>query len=125
MNTGSPRGRRPVIYWATCPECFTYIWAEESFLKNESNINCPYCGSSISLAGCTKLSDSCNQLQALLEDIEKQISMLPTAIDVHRFISEQVSNIAGAFNDRLDEIQESKDAAAPLGELNAGEKIDR
>jgi DNA-directed RNA polymerase subunit RPC12/RpoP len=114
MNGSNKGGRRPVIYWATCPECFTYIWVAESSLVNEESISCPYCDSSISLAGGARLSESCNQLQALLEDIERQVSMLPTAIDVHRFISEQVGHIANAFNDRLDEIQESKDNSQDL-----------
>ncbi len=122
MSSTCPGGRRPVIYWATCPECFTYIWVEESSLKAEKNISCPYCDSGISMEGCAKLAESCNRLEAILEDIEEQIAKLPAAIDVHRFISEQVGHIAGAFNDRLDEIQESKDAAAPIGEVNTGEK---
>ncbi|MHB1411783.1 MAG: hypothetical protein ACYCXE_00320 [Thermoleophilia bacterium] len=70
----------------------------------------------MSLEGGKRLSESCNQLQAILEDIEVQISSLPTAIDVHRFISEQVGHIAGSFNDRLDEIQETKDENGGLPE---------
>lgn len=121
MNVSSRGGARPVIYWATCPDCFTYIWVEESLLRNEKKIKCPYCDALMSMAGGAKLSESCNELQAILEDIERQIAILPTAIDVHRFISEQVSHIAGAFNDRLDEIQESKDTVEPgdAGELGA------
>ncbi len=121
MNSSPRGGRRPVIYWATCPECFTYIWVEESSLKSEKGVSCPYCESAISTAGCEKLANSCNRLQAILEDIERQIATLPTAIDVHRFISEQVGHIAAAFNDRLDEIQESKDAAAPVGDVKTTE----
>ncbi len=109
MNSDRKAGRRPVIYWATCPDCFTYIWVDEGALRGEEKINCPYCDSPMSLEGGNRLSECCNQLQAILEDIEVQISSLPTAIDIHRFISEQVGHIAGAFNDRLDEIQETKD----------------
>lgn len=118
MNSEPKTGRRPVIYWATCPECFTYIWVEEGALRSEERISCPYCDSPMSLTGGKRLSVSCNKLQAILEDIEIQVSALPTAIDVHRFISEQVGHIAGAFNDRLDEIQETKDDT--IGLNNAG-----
>ena len=114
MNTDSKAGRRPVIYWAICPDCFTYIWVEEGALRSENGISCPYCESPMSMAGGKRLAESCNQLQAILEDIEIQVAALPTAIDVHRFISEQVGNIAGAFNDRLDEIQETKDESIGL-----------
>lgn len=102
-------GRRPVVYWVTCSECLTYIWVGESSFVDEETITCQYCDSPISLTGGVELVTSCNELQALLEDIERQVAELPTAVDVHRFISEQVGNIAGAFNDRLDEIQAIKD----------------
>ncbi len=102
-------GRRPVVYWAICSECLTYIWVGESFVISEDTITCQYCDSPISLLGGAELAKSCNQLQGLLEDIERQIATLPTAIDVHRFISEQVGHIASSFNDRLDEIYESTD----------------
>lgn len=101
-------GRRPFIFWAICSECLTYIWVEEASIVNEDTIVCQYCGSPISLLGGADLAKSCNQLQALLEDIERQVATLPTAIDVHRFISEQVGNIASSFNDRLDEIHQSR-----------------
>ena len=119
MTRSFKGGRRPVIYWATCPECLTYIWVGESAIADEQTIACPYCESPIPLLGGELLAQSCNQLQGLLEDIERQISMMPTAVDVHRFISDQVNNIAGAFNDRLDEIQESKDNRL-AEELEAG-----
>jgi hypothetical protein len=45
-----------------------------------------------------------------MEDIEQQIGVLPAAIDVHRFLTEQVDYIAQAFNDRLDNIQAEKDS---------------
>ena len=122
MNTDSKAGRRPVIYWAICPDCFTYIWVEEGALRLENRITCPYCESPMSLAGGKRLAESCNQLQVILEDIELQVAALPTAIDVHRFISEQVSNIAAAFNDRLDEIQEAKDELIGLNVEADGEK---
>jgi hypothetical protein len=61
--------------------------------------------------GGAELSNSCNKLQILLEDIEQQIGTLPAAIDVHRFLTEQVDFIAQAFNDRLDNIQAEKDTA--------------
>ncbi|MCL6107200.1 MAG: hypothetical protein M1309_07665 [Actinobacteria bacterium] len=123
MSPDSEGGRRPVIFWASCPECFTYIWVDERDLKGEKVVTCPYCDTLISLSGGALLSESCNRLQALLEDIEKQISVMPTAIDVHRFISEQVGHIAGAFNDRLDEIQESKDeASSESGQVESGKK---
>ena len=112
MKRSFKGGRRPVIYWATCPECLTYIWVGESSIADEETIGCPYCDTPISLLGGEHLAENCNHLQQILEDIERQISMLPTAIDVHRFISEQVGHIATAFNDRLDEIQEAKDSLA-------------
>ena len=109
---GSMKGaRRPIVYWAICPECFTYIWAEDSLITREESLDCPYCHGSISLLGGAELSDSCRQLQRLIEDIERQISVLPAAIDIHRFLSEQVDYIAQAFNDRLDGIQEEKDVS--------------
>jgi len=111
--TGRIKGaRRPVVYWAICPECFTYIWAEDRSISREENLDCPYCGGSISLLGGAELSDNCKKLQVLMEDIERQICDLPAAIDIHRFLSEQVDYIAQAFNDRLDGIQEEKDIAA-------------
>jgi hypothetical protein len=102
-------GRRPFVFWAICSECLTYIWVEETSIVKEDTIACQYCGSPISLLGGADLAKSCNQLQALLEDIERQVAILPTAIDVHRFISEQVGHIASSFNDRLDEIHQGKD----------------
>lgn len=109
---GTTRGaRRPVVFWATCPECFTYIWVEDSSVSKEESFECPYCEKTISLLGGAELSDKCHKLQALLENIEQQIGTLPAAIDVHRFFSEQVDYIAQAFNDRLDSIQEEKDVA--------------
>ena len=123
MSPNSEGGRRPVIYWASCPECFTYIWVDERDLKGEKVVTCPYCDTLISLSGGALLSESCNRLQALMEDIESQIAAMPTAIDVHRFISEQVGNIAGAFNDRLDEIQETKDeSGGGAGQVESGKK---
>jgi hypothetical protein len=101
--------RRPVVFWAVCPECFTYIWAESSSIAKEENLDCPYCERAIPLLGGAELSDSCRKLQSLLEDIEQQIGVLPAAIDVHRFLNEQVDYIAQAFNDRLDNIQAEKD----------------
>lgn len=112
MSGGNKGARRPVIYWAICPECFTYIWAEDTSIAAEENLDCPYCDGSISLLGGAELSDKCRQLQSLMEDIERQIAVLPAAIDIHRFLSEQVDYIAQAFNDRLDGIQEEKDVAA-------------
>lgn len=113
-------GRRPVVFWAICPGCFTYTWLEESSLVGEGDMTCSVCDSTIPLAGGARLAESCNRLQALLEDIERQISELPTPIDVHRFISDQVDIIADAFNDRLDEIQAKRDSesggAGPLNE---------
>lgn len=97
------------MFWAICSECLTYIWVGETSVANEETIVCQYCDSPISLTGGAELADSCNLLQGLLEDIEQQVASMPTAIDVHRFLSEQVGHIAGAFNDRLDEIQEKKD----------------
>jgi len=61
------------------------------------------------MLGGGQLAESCRKLQALIEDIEHQIALIPAAVDVHRFFFEQVDYIAGAFNDRLDEIQEKKD----------------
>ncbi len=109
MSGRKKGGNRPVVYWAICSECLTYIWVGESAVANEETISCQYCDSPISLMGGAELADSCNLLQGLLEDIERQVANMPTAVDVHRFLSEQVGHIAGAFNDRLDEIQESKD----------------
>lgn len=103
-------GRRPVIYWAICPECLTYTWLEESALVREEPLTCDYCGAPVDLHGGGELAESCNRLQALLEDIERQIATLPIPIDVHRFIAEQVDTIAGVFNDRLDEFQEMIDS---------------
>lgn len=102
-------GRRPVIFWAICSECLTYIWVDGASVAQEETISCQYCDSPISLMGGAELADSCNLLQGLLEDIERQVAGMDTAIDVHRFLSEQVGHIASAFNDRLDEIQEDKD----------------
>jgi len=85
------------------------VWVGEPSIRSEETITCQYCDSPIALLGGSELADSCNQLQALIEDIESQIATLPTAIDVHRFISEQVGHIASSFNDRLDEIHESTD----------------
>lgn len=112
MAGASKGGRRPVIYWAVCPDCFTYIWAEHLSVSREENLDCPYCDGSISLLGGAELSDNCNKLQLLIEEVEQQITLLPAAIDIHRFLSEQVDYIAQAFNDRLDGIQEAKDVGA-------------
>lgn len=109
MSSNIKGGRRPVVYWAVCPECLTYLWVGESSIDEEETLKCQYCEAPISLLGGNRLVESCNQLQGLLEDIERQLSTLPTAIDVHRFISEQVGHIASSFNDRLDEIQAVKD----------------
>lgn len=105
-------GRRPVVFWAICPGCLTYTWLEESSLAGEESLTCSFCGTDIPMTGGSRLAETCNLLEGLLEDIERQIAALPTAIDVHRFISEQVDGIADVFNDRLDEIQEKKDAEA-------------
>jgi hypothetical protein len=117
---GRIRGaRRPLVFWAICPECFTYIWAEDSSISREEDLDCPYCEKAISLVGGADLTDSCKKLQLLLEDIENQIAILPAAIDVHRFLSEQVDYISQAFNDRLDNIQAEKDSAA-MNSIQAG-----
>jgi hypothetical protein len=102
-------GRRPVVYWAICPECLTYIWVDENQVAAEETAACPYCDRPISLLGGTELANSCQQLQKLLEDIENQIALIPAAVDVHRFFAEQVDYIAAAFNERLDDIQAEKD----------------
>lgn len=107
----SAKGGRPAIYWAICPECLTYIWVEESSIADEETATCPYCEIPISLTGGEELAETCRQLQGLLAKIERQISEIPAAIDVHRFLFEQVEYIAAAFNDRLDEIQADKDLA--------------
>lgn len=109
MSEKSRGGRRPVVYWAICPECLTYIWVDESLVASEETAGCPYCDRPISLLGGKELADSCRQLQGLIEEIESQIAVLPAAVDVHRFFFEQVDFIAGAFNDRLDDIQAKKD----------------
>lgn len=106
-------GRRPVVYWAICPECLTYIWVDEPQVAGEETATCPYCDTPIPLLGGEQLADSLGRVQALLEDIEQQIGGLPAAIDVHRFLFDQIEYIAARFNDRLDDIQASKD----LGEL--------
>lgn len=111
MSRSNKGGRRPVIYWAVCPECLTYIWVEESSISDEETAACPYCDMPISLMGGEELVTRCRELQVLMEDIERLVSEIPAAIDVHRFLFEQVEFIAGAFNDRLDEIQASKDVA--------------
>lgn len=105
-------GRRPVVYWVICPECLTYTWLEESALVREEPLTCDYCGTAVDLRGGEELARSCNRLQAVIEDIERQIAAMPTAIDVHRFIAVQVDTIAGVFNDRLDEFQEKNDNQA-------------
>ena len=105
-------GHRPVVYWAICSECLTYVWVDESSIVSEETITCQYCDSPISLSGGDELAESCNRLQCLLEDVERQVAALPCAIDVHRFFSEQVGNIASSFNDRLDEIQAGKDVSS-------------
>ncbi|MFA5808971.1 MAG: hypothetical protein WC935_01360 [Thermoleophilia bacterium] len=109
MTRSVKGGRRPVVFWAICPECLTYIWVDGSAIADEIAAACPYCDKPISLQGGSELANSCKQLQGLLEDVERQISLIPAAIDVHRFLFEQVEYIAAAFNDRLDEIQEEKD----------------
>lgn len=112
MSAGSKGPRRGVQYWAICPECFTYISVEGKSISREDNFACPYCEGNISLLGGSELSDNCQSLQLLIEDIERQIAVLPAAIDIHRFLFEQVDYIAQTFNDRLDGIQEQKDFAA-------------
>ncbi len=109
MSGGAKKGRRPVVFWTICPECLTYIWVDESQVAREETASCPYCDRPISLLGGEQLADSCRQLQVLIEEIEHQIALVPAAIDVHRFLYEQVEFIANAFNDRLDEIQVKKD----------------
>lgn len=109
MTSSVKGGRRPVVYWTICPECLTYIWVDGSAVADEVTATCPYCDKPISLLGGSELVESCKQLQGLLEDVERQISLIPAAIDVHRFLAEQVDYIAAAFNDRLDDIQEEKD----------------
>lgn len=105
-------GRTPVIFWAICPGCLTYTWLEESALSREETQTCSFCDTEITMAKGARLAETCNQLQAIIEEVERQIAELPTAIDVHRFIFEQVDSIAAVFNDRLDEIQAAKDAEA-------------
>ena len=109
MSRSAKGGRRPFIYWAVCPDCLTYIWVDEHSITDEKRVSCPYCDMSMSLLGGAELTESCRRLQALIEDIERQIRVIPAAIDVHRFLSEQVEYVAAAFNDRLDEIQADKD----------------
>ncbi|MDO8736053.1 MAG: hypothetical protein Q7K29_03115 [Thermoleophilia bacterium] len=109
MSEKARGGRRSVVYWAICPECLTYIWVDENQVASEDTADCPYCDRPISLLGGTDLATSCNRLQGLMEDIESQIALIPAAIDVHRFFSEQVDYIAAAFNERLDDIQAKKD----------------
>lgn len=113
MTRSVKGGRRPVVYWAVCPECLTYIWVDGSAIAEEETASCPYCDKPISLLGGSQLAESCQKLQEILEDIEHQIAVIPAAIDVHRFLFEQVEYIAGAFNDRLDDIQEEKDLESP------------
>lgn len=108
--SGSIKGaRRPVVFWAICPECLTYIWIDESSLAGEEATICPYCEKRMSLQGGADLAASCRQLQALIEDIERRIAEMPAAVDVHRFFFEQIGYIAAAFNERLDSIQADKD----------------
>ncbi|MHB1390611.1 MAG: hypothetical protein ACYCXF_05155 [Thermoleophilia bacterium] len=111
MSRSNKEGRRPVVYWAVCPECLTYIQVDEAAVKDEHTATCPYCEIPISLMGGTELATSCRELQSLIEDIERQIRVIPAAIDVHRYFLEQVDYIAATFNDRLDEIQVTKDTA--------------
>jgi hypothetical protein len=106
-----------VVYWTICPECLTYIWVDEASVADEETASCPYCDIPISLLGGMDLAESCRRIQALLEDIERQIRVIPAAIDVHRFLFEQVDYIAAAFNDRLDECQAHKD----LEDLNTAD----
>ncbi len=122
MSSNARGGRRPVVYWAICPECLTYIWVDETQVVIEETASCPYCDRPISLLGGEQLAESCRKLQRIIEDVEHQIAVIPAAIDVHRFFSEQVEYIAAAFNDRLDEIQSRKDIEAlknggDLGEI--------
>ena len=114
MSRSFKGGRRPVIYWAICPECLTYIWVDGTQVANEETATCPYCETAISLLGGEQLAGSLGRVQALIENIEEQIGVMPAAIDVHRFLSDQIEYIAARFNDRLDDIQASKD----LGELD-------
>lgn len=114
MSRSSKGGRRPVVYWAICPECLTYIWVDGAQIAREETATCPYCDTAISLLGGEQLSESLDRMQALIEDIEEQIGVMPAAIDVHRFLNDQIEYIAAKFNDRLDDIQASKD----LGELD-------
>ncbi|MHB0866814.1 MAG: hypothetical protein ACYC6B_00050 [Thermoleophilia bacterium] len=100
-----------MVYWTVCPECLTYICVEETAIKDEKTASCPYCEIPISLLGGTELVASCRDVQILIEDIEQKIRMIPAAIDVHRFLAEQIDYIAAAFNDRLDDIQSIKDSA--------------
>ncbi len=115
MSRSFKGGRRPVVYWAICPECLTYIWVDEPLIANEETATCPYCDTPIDLAGGEQLASSLDNVQALLEEIEHQIGELPAAIDVHRFLFDQIEYIAARFNDRLDDIQACKD----LDELDA------
>lgn len=109
MSSSIKGARRPVVFWATCPRCLTYIWVDESSIADEETATCPYCERQISLQGGADLAASCRQLQTLIEDIERRISVIPAAVDVHRFFFEQVDYIAAAFNERLDRIQADKD----------------
>lgn len=108
-------GRTPVVFWAICPGCLTYTWLEESSLAREETQTCSFCDTEMTMAGGARLAETCNELQGVLEEVESQIAELPAAIDVHRFIFEQVDGIAAVFNDRLDEIQAAKDAEAEEG----------
>ena len=65
MSSKTKGGRRPVVYWAVCPECLTYIWVDESQVIAEETPSCPYCDRPISLLGGQELANSCRQLQAL------------------------------------------------------------
>ena len=109
MTLRTKGGRRPVIYWAVCPECLTYIWVDESTVAGEDTSTCPYCEMPISLIGGQELAENCRRLQELIEQIDRQIATIPAAIDVHRFLLDQVDYIAATFNDRLDDIQADKD----------------
>lgn len=108
-----------MLYWAICPECLTYIWVEESSIADEDTANCPYCDIPISLIGGEELVGKCRELQVLIEEIEHLVSVMPAAIDVHRFLFEQVEYIAGAFNDRLDQIQADKDVVEIDSDIEA------
>lgn len=108
-------GRTPVVFWAICPGCLTYTWLEESSLAREETLTCSFCDTEITMAGGARLAETCNELQGILEEVERQIAEMPAAIDIHRFIFEQVDGIAAVFNDRLDEIQAAKDAEAEEG----------